>query len=193
MMRALTLCSLLLLPMSACDDAAFDLVESAERPSPIPDPPDASVLDTCELYCSEYRVACGSEHFGYASLSECESLCGYWEAEEDSDCRLEALHEIAGGTVKSLAETCADAGPDSDTCGSAYVVTCPRYCDEFRATCGGEGSFDDAFESREKCLAWCDGEPLHRDDDSISCRLGALESVAAPPDCVAASPDTSCK
>lgn len=192
MTRALTLCSLLLLPLSACDDAAFDLVESADRPSAIPDPPDAPLPDTCEVYCGEYRVACES-HFGYASVSECEALCGYWEADEHADCRFDVLDDIAEDAVESLAVGCADAGRDSEVCGSAYVVTCDRYCDELRTVCNEEGTFEASFESREKCQAWCDGEPLYGEAHSIECRLGAMESVAAPPDCQAAAPDTSCK
>ena len=192
MKRALTLCSLLLLPTSACDDAAFDLVESADRPSAIPDPPDALVLEGCELYCADYRVTCESD-FGYASVSECEALCGYWEADEHSECRFDILDDIAQGAVESLAAGCAEAGPDSEACGSAYVITCDRYCDELRDVCSDDGTFEASFESREKCQAWCDGEPLYGDDDSIECRLGAMESVAAPPDCEAAAPGTTCK
>jgi len=193
MTRALTLCSLLLLPMSACDDAALDLVESADRPSAIPDPPDVPVVERCELYCADYRDTCGSENFGYGSLSECEALCGYWETDKDSDCRFEVLDDIAEGAAISLKMGCVDAGPDSEACGSGYVVTCDRYCDELRAVCNEDGSFEASFESLEKCQAWCDGEPLYGDHDTIECRLGAMESVAAPPDCEAASPDTTCK
>lgn len=193
MTRALTLCSLLLFPLSACDDAAYDLVETADRPAPIPDPPDATILEGCELYCSDYFAACGGDNFGYSSMMECEDLCGYWETEEDSDCRFDVLADLAEHNVDSLESACADVGPDSEACGSGYVVTCDRYCDVFRATCSDAGSFEASFESREKCVAWCDGEPTFGDDDSIECRLGALESVAAPPDCEAATPGVSCK
>lgn len=193
MTRALTLCSLLLLPLSACDDAAFDLVETADRPPAIPDPPSASSHDGCELYCSDYLSICGSEYFGYSSVSACEALCGYWESEEDSVCRFDTLEAIAQHEVESLELACAEAGPDSEACGSAYVVTCDRYCDAFWTECADEGSFEASFESPEKCRAWCEGEPVFGDDDSIECRLGVLESVAAPPDCQAASPGASCK
>jgi len=192
MMRALTLCSLLLLPMSACDDAAFNLVESADRPSAIPDPPDAPLVPTCEFYCADYRLACDS-HFGYASVSECEALCGYWEADKDFDCRFAVLDEIADGAVEVLEAGCAAAGPYSEECGSGYVITCDRYCDELRTVCTEDGTFEASFESREECQAWCDEEPLFGDDKSIECRLGAMESLAAAPDCEAAAPDNGCK
>ena len=192
-MRALPLCSLLLLPLSACDEAAFDLVETADRPSAIPDPPGASVLESCALYCADYLSVCGSDQFSYGSVSECETLCGYWEAEEDSACRVGILDDINARAVESFEIACADAGPDSEACGSGYVVTCDRYCDELRSTCNEDGTYEASFESRGKCLSWCEGEPLPGDHDSIECRLGALESVAAPPDCETAAPDASCK
>lgn len=192
MTRALTLCSLLLLPLSACDDAAYDLVESADRPSAIPDPPAAPLPEVCELYCSEHRDTCGSVDFGYASVPDCEALCGYW-TKEDTICRLDVLEEFVDGAAESVDVACADAGPDSEPCGSAYVVTCDRYCDEFRAVCHEEGSFDASFESPQKCRTWCGGEPMFGAEDTIECRLGALEpSVAGPADCEAASPDTTC-
>ncbi|MBV1858443.1 MAG: hypothetical protein KUG77_08520 [Nannocystaceae bacterium] len=189
MMRALTLCSLLLLPLSACDDTAFDLVQTADRPA-IPDPPD---VEGCQFYCSDYRAACENEQFGYASVAECETVCGYWEAEEDSACRVDVLDDIAAHAVESLESACIEAGPDSDACGPGYVISCNRYCDEFRTACNDEGGFDAAFESPQKCLAWCDGERLLGDDDSIECRLGSLASLAAPPDCETASPGATCK
>lgn len=196
MKRVLPLCSLLLLPLTGCDEvppAALDLAGSADRPTAIPDPI-GPVLDGCEVYCSDYLAACGEAYFGYASLSECASLCGYWETDEASTCRFDVLVDIALHEVDSPELACVEAGPDSDACGSAYVVTCERYCGEFRSTCSSGGdSFDASFESLEKCQEWCDAEVQAGEDDSIACRLGALTSWTSPPDCEAASPDVSCK
>ncbi len=189
MMRALTLCSLLLLPMTACDDTAFELVEAAGGPAGIPDPPDVAPLDKCGEYCAQYLGECGVEGFGYTSVSHCESVCGYWESGQPLACRLDELDSIAEDDLLVLG--CADAGPDSDACGSGYVVSCDRYCDEFRSACGDDDEFASAFESPEKCRAWCDGEPL-TGDHSIECRLSALEAIAAPLDCEAASPRSTC-
>lgn len=191
MMRALTLCSLLLLPLSACDDAALGLVDAADQPAAVPDPPELAPVEKCEAYCSDYLSDCGAAEFGYASISECETLCGYWESGDQLLCRFDTLEAIADDDIDSLEMACADAGPDSEACGSGHVITCDRYCVEFRATCSGDGEFEASFDSLEKCRTWCDDEPM-AGDNSIECRLGALEAMAAPADCEAASPQSTC-
>ena len=76
MRRPLTLCSLLLLPLTACDpDVALKLAEHAETaPTPVP-PVDGA--DPCGTYCETYRDICGSEYYAYADYDECETLCAY--------------------------------------------------------------------------------------------------------------------
>ncbi len=193
MKRALTLCSLLMLPLAGCDaDVAFDLAEGATQ-KPTAQPPTA---DPCDTYCSSFRETCGGAYFGYASYDECEQLCPYWDDPEAggnlaAKCRTGLLTDLDTEDPDELAAGCFDAGPDSEVCGSAYVVTCERYCDVFEEGCGLHSA---SFESASKCLSWCDGEVLEGDGDTIECRLDWLTSLFAAASCADAGPDSgSCR
>mgnify|MGYP000492083927 CR=1 FL=1 len=188
MKRVLSLCSLLLLPLAGCDvDTALDVAQAAGEPA-IPDPPTPGTPgsdDPCADYCGEYLATCGSEYFGYLSYDECEELCPYWEDLETDEnlaakCRRSALGDIDSENSASIEAGCYDAGPDSDLCGSAYVVTCERYCDLFGSECPTHGA---QFESPQKCQAWCDAETLEGAGDTIECRIDQLTSPFAPPRC----------
>ncbi len=192
MKYALSLCSLLVLAASGCDPSVplFELAEHPEaRPSAKSDGGTETSEDLCAVYCGAYEAQCGDGSFPYASYDECETLCPYWEYDGEDNvaakCRLEALGDPHFATQ---AARCDAAGPDSSACGTAYVVTCERYCDLYEESCGGHGM---QFESGQKCLSWCEGETLDGPTgDTIECRLGWLTSPAAPPQCSAATPDS---
>jgi hypothetical protein len=193
MRRALTLCSLLLLPLAGCDpDAAVGLAQhGVDRPIPQPPVGEDLAEDPCSAYCEEYRDLCG-EHFTYASPGECEELCPYWEdpdTEENwsAECRSKALLSLDAGDPDSLRAGCDEAGTESDVCGPAYVITCDRYCDLYDAACGDHS----AFATEAKCMAWCGNETLEGDGDTVECRIGRLTSLFAPPSCADASPDSA--
>ncbi|MCR9164159.1 MAG: hypothetical protein ACE37F_24510 [Nannocystaceae bacterium] len=192
MRRALTLCSLLLLPLPGCDpDVAVDLAQHAKA-RPTPEPPAGGDLgaDLCASYCDEYRDLC-SDQFTYASTSECAALCSYWEdadTEENwtAECRRKALWSLDAGDPESLSAGCHEAGTVSEVCGPAYVITCERYCDLYDAACGDHS----AFESEAKCLTWCGAETLEGEGDTVECRIDHLSGLAGP-SCADASPDSS--
>jgi hypothetical protein len=191
MRRALTLCSLLLLPLAGCDpDAAVGLAQHGKS-LPVPDPPEAGDMgeDLCMSYCDEYRDLCGDD-FTYASNGECAALCGYWEASDPdnwtAECRRKALWSMDAGDPDSLSAGCHEAGTESDVCGPAYVITCERYCDLYDEACGDHS----AFETDAKCLAWCGAETLEGDGDTIECRIDRLTSFAGL-SCAEASPDSA--
>ena len=190
MRHVLPLCSLLLLPLAACDpEVALGLAEHVEA-SPIPVPPTTS--DPCGTYCEAYRDVCGSEYFAYADDDECETLCGYWEDPGTSEnvqaeCLAKVLRDDVSLDLGLTEDVCADAGPDSPVCGSAYVVTCERYCDTFINTCA---SHTTTFASEAKCRAWCGGETLEGAGDTIECRLDSLTTVLTSPSCADASPQS---
>lgn len=196
MKSALPLCALLFLPLVACDPGygpeALDLVVGSEdRPEGVSDD-GLDPEDRCGHYCNEYRATCGSEHFAYASDAECQSLCPYWEDEDAAEnltakCRLEALGAIDLHDGSSVDKGCEQAGPDSATCGTAYVITCARYCDSFGDACGGGGDFADGAA----CEAWCAGVQLEGTGDTIECRMDYLGTLLTPPDCSDAGPDSS--
>lgn len=191
MRRALTLCSLLLLPLAGCDpELALGLAEHVET-TPTPEPP-ITGTDPCGPYCEAYRDVCGSEYFAYESYDECEALCAYGADPEtgenpQAECRTKALLDETALELGQVEQVCADAGPDSAVCGTAYVVTCERYCDTFTNTCASHSS---TFDSDAKCLAWCDGQTLEGAGDTIECRIDSLSPVFSSPSCADASPDS---
>ena len=143
----------------------------------------------CEVHCAEYRATCGSDSH-YASMDECETLCGYAETEDGNlsvKCRDDVLLDYEASNAEDI---CRDAGPDSETCGTAFIITCERYCDEYQETCSHAG---DGFESRTKCMTWCEDMPLAAEtpgDDSIECRLDRLGASLFGPTCDDAGPKT---
>ncbi len=194
MKRALPLCSLLLVSVAGCDtsDPLLELAEHVEAsPTVLGEGVPEESEDLCEVYCEDYRTECG-DSFAYASYDACEVLCPYWETDEGDNlaakCRLAALAD----TASTHAQTCAEAGPDSEGCGTAYVTTCERYCDLYQSSCNGHGM---GFESAEKCETWCGSETLEgAEGDTIECRIGWLTSPFAPPQCDRAGMDsTACQ
>jgi hypothetical protein len=192
MKRAISLCSLLLLPLLGCDSAltptALDLAQDVSRPDADPlEAPD----DYCASYCGDYTSICSNGYFTYDTLDDCEALCPYWENEDGDNeavkCRLRALEDIDREDEAAVAQGCADAGAESALCGEAYVVTCDRYCGVFAESCPD----DDAFADAAECQAYCHDTKLVDGTDTIECRLNALSSPVHPPLCASARPDSS--
>ncbi|MEM6290406.1 MAG: hypothetical protein AAGA54_04045 [Myxococcota bacterium] len=187
MTKRISTLALCLFALAGCDPDPLALGMGEFPEDPLTGSGTVVEPDACESYCQDYRNACGADSY-YASTAECETLCAYAETDDgnpSAKCRGDVLSAY---TPANGEEVCRDAGPDSETCGTAFIVTCERYCDEFQDTCSHGG---DGFESRSKCMTWCEDMPLTAQsagDDSIECRLDQLAMPILAPPCVGAAP-----
>ncbi len=135
--------------------------------------------DPCQLHCRGYTQTCGP-YFEYDSYDECEALCPHWEETKGtstSTCRIKALGDLGPeASPSTVLAACEQAGPNSETCGSAYVVSCDRYCEQYVPSCSLHAG---GFLNDSECMDWCGATKLgiegDETGDTVACRLHWLD------------------